>query len=263
MRNFIYILLILSGFVFNEVIAQSSKISEFNIEATKFSVDNLGYFYFVNGSSLIKTDGNFDTIARYSDKTHGEISEIDVSNPFRILVFYKDFNLIVFLDNQLATLRDPVQLDDLGFYSVDAVCTSATGSFRLYDNQSSSVITIGKDLDIIQTGTNLYSIAGDYNAVKMRESANFVFVQLASGYIIRLDKFSNFSNNRFCGDGICFDCFNDDLYIINESSVYGLDDQNNITFYYNFEPLKIRDFKIRADKLFILSEKSLITFKIL
>ncbi len=263
MKFTLLILLLFCSFFFNQSTAQSGKFSEFEVKANNFAVDNLGYFYFIDGASLTKTDKDFQTISQYSDKTYGEITDIDVSDPFRILIFFKDFNVIVFLDNQLASLRDPISLDDLGFYSVDAVCSSAAGSFRLYDNQTSSVITIGKDLNVIQTGTSLYSISGDYKAVKIRESNNFVFVLFSSGYIIRLDKFSNFANNYFCGEGILFDSFNDDLYIINENAVFGLDDKNNKILYFNFEPMKILDFKMRAEKLFILSEKSLITFKIL
>lgn len=242
---------------------KTQEINSFETTATLFEIDNLGFCYFVEGSKLIQTDSEFNTLYEYSDKSYGDISILDVSNPLRILVFYKDFNVILFLDNKLSPLRDPILLDDLGVYSIDAVCSSASGSFRVYDNQASTVITIGSDLSVVQKGTNLYSLAGDQKAIALKETANFVFLQTENSWIIRMDKFGNYIETIANDQGITFDCLNDDVYIITKTSVSGFDSKNERFLFYSFEPLTIKDFKIKDKKLFILSEKSLITFQIL
>lgn len=241
----------------------AQEINSFETKATHFEIDNLGFHYFTEGSKLIQTDSEFNTLYEYSDKSYGDISIIDVSNPFQILVFYKDFNVVLFLDNKLSPLRDPIILDDLGLYSIDAVCSTSTGSFRVYDNQTSTVITIGGDLNIVQKGTNLYSVAGDQKAISLKETANFVFLQTENTWIIRMDKFGNYIETIANDQGITFDCLNDDVFIITKTSVSGFDSKNERIFFYSFDPLPIKDFEIKDNKLFILSEKSLITFRIL
>jgi hypothetical protein len=242
---------------------KTQEINSFETTATLFEIDNLGYYYFAEGSKLIQTDSEFNSLYEFSNKSYGDISIIDVSNPFQILVFYKDFNVLLFFDNKLSPLRDPIVLDDLGLYSIDAVCSTTTGSFRVYDNQTSTVITIGNDLSIVQKGTNLYSLAGDQKAIALKETANFVFLQTENSWIIRMDKFGNYIETIANDQGITFDCLNDDVYIITKTSVSGFDIKNERFFFYSFDPLPIKDFKIKDNKLFILSEKSLITFRIL
>lgn len=242
---------------------KAQQIDAFATTATLFDIDNLGYYYFAEGSKLIQTDSEFNTLQEYSDKSYGDINIIDVSNPLRILLFYKDFNVIVFLDNKLAPLRDPIMLDDLGLYSIDAVCSTTTGSFRVYDNQTSTVITIGSDLKVLQKGTNLYSVAGDQKAIMLKETANFVFLQTENSWIIRMDKFGNYIETIANDAAITFDCVNDEIYTISKSNLSGFDNRNERFFFYSFDPMPIKDFKIKDKKLFILSEKSLITFRIL
>lgn len=261
--KYLEILLISILFSAPTLFGQKTNTESFTTNAEIFDIDNLGFCYFVEGNKITKTNAEFKELFEYSDKSYGDITDLDASNPFRLLLFYKDFNTVVFLDNKLAPLRDPIMLDDLGFFAIDAVCSSSSGSFRVYDNQTGSVVTVGNDLRILQTGTNLYSIANDQKATKIRETANYVFVQLENGYILRLDKFGNYANSFFSGEGISFDCINDDVYIINNSEVNGYSSTNEKIFYYNFESVPVKDFKIKGKNLYILAKKSLITFQIL
>ncbi|MDD3740017.1 MAG: hypothetical protein PHH30_02140, partial [Bacteroidales bacterium] len=157
MKRFTLILIV--SLIYNILYSQTEIIKEYNVDAEKVRVDNLGYIYLVKGTQLSRYDSDLIKLAQYDYKLNGEITSVDVSDPFRLLVFYKDFNRIVFLDNYLAELRDPIYLDDILIYSTDAVCSSNQGGFRVFDNQNSSVVSFNKDLNITQTGTNLYSIS--------------------------------------------------------------------------------------------------------
>src|SRR5438552_190098 len=67
-----------------------------------FTADNLGNFYTVREDELIKYLPNGKMFARYSNLKLGSISAIDVTNPLKILLYYRDFQQIIFLDNQLS-----------------------------------------------------------------------------------------------------------------------------------------------------------------
>ncbi len=242
---------------------QTELTNKYDITAEKIAVDNLGYIYTVNATQLCKFDKDFNKIGQYDDKSHGEISSVDCSDPFRILIFYKDFNKIVFLDNYLAELRDAVLLDDLMIYSTDAVCSSTQGSFRVFDNQNSAVNSYNKDLNIIQTGVNLYSVSGDQTAIKIKESNNFVYVLFNSGEIVILDKFSNFVKKPEWQNVKSFDCIDDKLFVLIDSEIFFSNENYELVRFYSHESDQIIDFAISINNLFVLTEKSLITFKIL
>jgi hypothetical protein len=256
-------LLILSGLTMSKIYSQAEKISEYNVVSNMFRVDNLGYFYFVSGSALTKTDSDFNIIASYDSKNNGEISDIDATDPFRLLIFYKDFNKLVFLDNELAELRDPVMLDDLQVFSVDAVCSSTQGSFRLFDGQKSTIVSYDKDLNLIQTGVNLYSCVKSQNAYKIRESNNYVFAQFGTDYIVTLDKFGNFYKKAEFENIESFDFVNDNLYLLINSHVYKCNPDDSLSEIVLPIQDKLIGFAMKNEFLFVLSQKSLITFKIL
>src|SRR6186997_3025208 len=68
-----------------------------------FTVDNLDNIYILNSRNQIKKlNANGDSIAVYNDiKKYGSATFIDVSNPLKILLYYKDFATVVFLDRFL------------------------------------------------------------------------------------------------------------------------------------------------------------------
>ena len=50
-----------------------------------------------------------DKVLNYSNFLYGNISSVDITNPLKIVVFYKDFNIVVLLDSQLNE-TDVIQL---------------------------------------------------------------------------------------------------------------------------------------------------------
>lgn len=261
MKKFLYILILI---VFGQSLgAQEVVNSDYTKGIDAFEIDKLNNFYFIKDNQILKTDSEFNKLYDYSDKTFGNIYFIDVSNPFRVLVYYKDFNVIVFLDNKLAPLRSPIYLDDLNYFSADAVCSSSFESFLVFDSQNTRINTISKDLVTTQKGTSLYSIVSEQKPVKMKESNNYIFISFENGYIHVLDKYANYVDSFFYDGLIDFDCINDDLYLLGNNELIAFDINKEKILYYSFEASNSISFKIKNDILYILNKKSLISFKIL
>ena len=68
-----------------------------------FSVDNLGNIYVINSDNqLKKLSPKGDSLAVFNDvRRYGKIGSIDVTNPLKILVYYRDFTTIIELDRFL------------------------------------------------------------------------------------------------------------------------------------------------------------------
>ncbi len=69
----------------------------------EFSVDNLGNIYVINNDNqLKKLSPRGDSLAVFNDvRRYGKIGSIDVTNPLKILVYYRDFTTIIELDRFL------------------------------------------------------------------------------------------------------------------------------------------------------------------
>lgn len=68
------------------------------IDANFFYGSN-GFAYYSKNNVLFQHDGT--NTKSFSDVQLGKIASVDITNPLQIIVFYKDFNTLVFLDNQM------------------------------------------------------------------------------------------------------------------------------------------------------------------
>jgi hypothetical protein len=89
-----------------------------------FNVDNLDNIYLLSSTNqLKKINLNGDSIGVYNNvRSYGQLYSIDVSNPLKTLVYYRDFSSIVELDRQLAVLTT-TDLRNQNIFSVKAIAT--------------------------------------------------------------------------------------------------------------------------------------------
>jgi hypothetical protein len=105
---------------------------------SSFTIDKLGFIYTVENGNLNRQDSTGNNRQTFSNKNIGNIDVVDATNPFRILIYNKDFSLIYFLDNHLA-IQSSINLREA--LEVDAwpVCSSSDG-FWLMDRQQNKLL---------------------------------------------------------------------------------------------------------------------------
>jgi len=82
------------------------------------TVDNLDNIYTISNNQLKKTDANGDSVAIFNDvKKYGNPSSVDVSNPLKILLYYKNYSTVVVLDRFL-TARNSINFRKQNIFSV-------------------------------------------------------------------------------------------------------------------------------------------------
>lgn len=159
-----------------------------------FTTDNLGNIYTIKEDELIKylPSGKFFT--RYSNLRLGTITTVDASNPLKILLYYRDFQQIVFLDDQLSLNSDLVSLEKLGYEQTDLVCASTNNSFWIYNKQNNELIRFNENSKKVASTGNLKQVLhSDLNPVFMTEHNNFLFLNSPETGIYVFDMFGTFS----------------------------------------------------------------------
>ncbi len=132
---------------------------------TDFSVDNVGNVYLViNQQQLKKLDSKGDSIAVYNDfKRYGKISSVDVSNPFKILVYYKDALTIVVLD-RLLSVKNIIDLRKAGIQQAIAVRLSYDNYIWIYDEVEARIKKIDESGKTLSQSTDLRNVFEDVAA---------------------------------------------------------------------------------------------------
>src|SRR2546425_4309638 len=117
---------------------------------TNFYTDNLGNIYFVTRSNQIKKlDQNFDSVAVFDDvRRYGDIYLLDVNNPLKILVYYKDFTTLLVIDRFLNT-RNTIDLRKSGILQAKAVAQSYDNNYWVFDELDNNIKKIDDNGNIL------------------------------------------------------------------------------------------------------------------
>jgi len=113
-----------------------------NANAEFIKIDPFGNIYTVRKAQLHKFSPQGELLFSYSDKTLGIISSVDVFNPMKIMLFYQDVGMLVFLNEQLAPINDPISLFDANYFTISLASYSAANQIHLYDDVNRYLITL-------------------------------------------------------------------------------------------------------------------------
>lgn len=118
-------------------------------------VDNMGNVYTVSvNNQIVKRNNYFDSLAVFNDtRRYGNINSIDVSNPLKLLIFYKDFSTIVVLDRFL-NMVNTIQLNKHNLQQVSAIATSYDNKIWLFDELDNKLKKIDDDGTVLLTTTD-------------------------------------------------------------------------------------------------------------
>jgi len=134
-----------------------------------------------------------EKLADYTNVYLGNITSVDVSDPLRILVFYKEFNQILWLDNFLLELRSPVRLDDLYIDQAELVCSSSQGGFWIYNSLKKQIQYFNSDLRLIHESMNLQPLTGENIPCSMIEKSSIVYLNVPNTGILTFDRFGTYN----------------------------------------------------------------------
>jgi hypothetical protein len=189
LSNYIYltIFVLVSGFS-----ARSQTVAR--AKHSNFHADNLGNVYTVNNEELCKFLPGGKLHTRYSNLKLGNITTVDVSNPLKILVYYRDFQQIIFLDNQLSVNSNVVSLERLGLEQALLVCSSANNSFWIYNQQNNELLRFDESgKRIASTGNLKQVLQAGISPAYMLEHNGFLFLSSPGSGIYVFDMFGAFS----------------------------------------------------------------------
>lgn len=111
----------------------SAPIKSIGLPADYITTDRLGNLYAVKNNFLWKYNSDGDSVSAYNTVQLGPISSVDATDPYKILVFYKTYGILQFLDNFLSQNASPIYLHDIGFDQVELACNSSENGFWVYD----------------------------------------------------------------------------------------------------------------------------------
>ena len=152
-KNLIIIVLLFSAFLNAQELHQGFK-------GNSLTTDQFGYYYEISDTEIIKFTEKGEVYRTYSNNVLGVIANVDVTNPYKILVYFRDFTKILILDNFLAPTSEVIDLTEIDLDATTLVCRSYNDGAWYYNALNFELIRKNQELQTTNSSGNLANLLG-------------------------------------------------------------------------------------------------------
>jgi len=168
-------------------------LDSFFIEGSLIGVDRLYQLYIINDKQEIsKLDQRGEVLFRFSDNTLGDLSDVDINDPFNVVIFYEEYQTAQILDR---TLNPNIQYDfaDLGFFAVQSIAMGSDNRIWIYDGQVGQLLQLDSNGEPIQRSQDLnFILRRRPEAEDLRFSNNQLYLIDPNYAVLIFDLFGQF-----------------------------------------------------------------------
>lgn len=231
-----------------------------------FNVDNLGNIYTIsNSNQLKKLNTNGDSVAVFNDiKKYGNPSFIDVTNPLKTLLYYKNYSTVVVLD-RLLTIRNSIDLRKQNIFFVNSIALSYDNNIWIFDEENYTLKKIDENGSLLQETTDWRLLFDSVpSPTRIIDKNNFIYLYDPEKGFYVFDYYGSFKNR--------LNFFNWNNVEVNGNTIYGFG--NNTLYSYELRSLMIKEYRLPGffgnfnaikamnGKLYLLNEKGIDIYQI-
>lgn len=196
MKGFLLTIALLAVLVSDAQTDSLPLLGSFGRNLTDFAVDNLGNIFLVNESGELKKIGpKGDSIAVFNDvKRFGKLYSIDVANPLKVLLYYRDFGTIVVLDRFLNS-RNTIDVRRREIMQSQAVAQSFDNGVWIYDELAGRLKRLDDNGTVVSETTDFRLLFEDPpTPVQIADADRLVYLYDPAKGLFVLDYFGTVRN---------------------------------------------------------------------
>jgi len=223
-----------------------------------FEVDHFGYIYAVNDSEIVKFNSTGKKLYTYSNSSLGSIYSIDVSNPLRILLFYKDFNQILFLDQTLSPIGATIDLYEFSNDETELVCSSLKGGFWIYNSNENQSFHISSKGEKLSESILINSIYNSLSVSKIKEYNNNLYLLFDNQNILQLNQDGQFIAKIHIPKNNALAFYKNSFQYVKNKSVFAYRAHSSSdSLLYKIPDNEFKNAILISDKIYLSNEKSI------
>lgn len=254
-RFFPFFLLILFPLALSAQASSLKLVDRLPVNADQFwGVDTYQHFYFSRTNVFFKTENQKKF--QFQDLQLGKLEGVDLLNPLKILLFYKEANTVVILDNRLNEIERLNFNRILNFKTVDFAGISKDNLLWIFNADLQQL----ELFDYESLSTRSSSLPLNEEIIGFRSNYNYSWLRHSKG-------FSKFNINGSLIDeftfenALSFNIFKNQVMVQTENLLELF--YKNPEFKISFKKPKIsfNQFYFNAENLYIYSDKVLYTYE--
>lgn len=194
LKSFTLLLILAAQPVLAQVSSITAPFKTMPVAITDLAVDNLDNLYLLTTTDQLKKyNAAGDSVSAYNDvRRYGKLHAIDVTNPLKLLLFYKDFSTVVILDRQL-TARTAIELRRKNILQAGAVGLSYDNNIWLFDEYDNKLKKINEEGTLLQETPDLRTVFGfALQPQQIIDNNNTVYLYDSSKGVFMFDHYGTF-----------------------------------------------------------------------
>jgi hypothetical protein len=243
-----------------------SLIKTYKGDVAGAAVDNLDNLYIISSTGQVKKFGaKGDSIGVFNGiRNFGKLNTIDVSNPLKPLLFYKDLSNVVVLDRFLAN-RASLNLRQFNILQPSAIGLSYDNNiwvFDQYDNKLKKIDEAGNIL--LQTDDFRQLFNTSFAPQKIMNDNGFVYLADSTNGIFVFDNYGTFKRKILLKNWSTIDVWNGKVVRLSNNAIIVYNPasflEKSLSYPRSFTPY-LRSFTT-ANKLITFSSDSLQIYRV-
>jgi hypothetical protein len=165
-------------------------------DIVSFSVDNLDNIYLLGSTNqLKKLNAGGDSVGVFNNvRKYGKATLVDVSNPLKVLLYFKDFATIVVLDRFL-NVRNTIDLRRQNILQVGAIGQSYDNKIWLYDEVENKLKKIDEEGKLLLETPDFRQLFGTAPVPqKIFDQDQFVYLYDSTQAVFVFDYYGSLKN---------------------------------------------------------------------
>ncbi len=124
-----------------------------------FQVDNLGNYYLLSKENrLKKINSRGDSVGAFNEvRRYGKLYSMDVTNPLKTLLYYRNYSTILVLD-RFMNIVNTIDLRKQQIFQVRAIAQSYDNNIWVFDEQNNKLKKIAEDGTLLTETIDLRTI---------------------------------------------------------------------------------------------------------
>ncbi len=258
----LFLIFVLSNYL--SIHAQNSLslvfFEKYSLNADEFiGVDDFGYTYYLKNNALFKASMQ-DTLT-YSNYSLGKITNVDVHNPFKVVVFYKDFNAALVLDSKLNAITDVVNFNqETRFNNAEFLSYSSENNLWVFaDDNRLHLYNFQHKQDNIQSQPITF-YKENFEAIGMVSSYKKVWV-ISQTDVVLFNEYGNYLETYPLTHPDYITPYQQGYLVLEKGTFIYKSNQGDISFQINI-PKNIKSIYLNKSTLYIFDGKSIYAYKI-
>lgn len=195
-----------------------------NTKANQVKIDVMNNIYLISYTGITKQSLCENSTQHYSFIYNSDDVVTDVSNPFKLFIFYKNYHSIEYINNQLSSLGNSIKMTEYTNENVTLACPSYDNGIWVYSFSENILVRYNSSYTKTHQSNPIEELyTQNYNPTQLFEKNEQIYLGIPNFGILVFDKYGTYQKRIPLAFQKQFSVIGSKYYYIHEKKLMAYD----------------------------------------